>query len=139
MNAFNVKWYTNKSLVYWVQQLPAHEFCYSNIVALNASEILDTRCVYPDFHSSMRCTRFSWGWVIETAKYDSVASVQTIETLVSYDGVTAVIVHRERHGDESFAKRSYSRDLFYPVSSIVRLIPCPQESLSCPIHISVGA
>lgn len=120
-NNFNVKWYTNTSLPFWVQHLSAQQFCYANIVGLNTSEILDTYCVRPNFRDCMHWTSFSWGWAIETTK--NANGIQIIETLVSYDGVTAVVVHREHHGKKQYKMQPHFRNSLYPVPSVIRLLP----------------
>lgn len=123
MNTFDVKWYEDSALSYWVTQrpIPVYKFQFQQIVDAHQMEIVEGGQMYINFHYSMRYVKFDWGWVIETCHIDEEGTT-TIETLISYTGLTATIVHRVRCGLNHDEMKTYPRDSEYPVPSIVRLI-----------------
>ena len=110
---------------YWVKELPKHQFQFDQLVMNRLEELIETgKCVITT-DRSMRWVKFTWGWVIETCNFDT-AKTTTIETLISYNSRSAVIVHRARFGPNYTETVQYSRDYVYPVSSIVWLSPCSE-------------
>jgi len=121
-NSFDVKWYTDSTLVYWVNQGVAKRVQYTQIVWDHHTDVMESGEQKIDTQRIIRWTRFNWGWVIETVRIDS-AFITTVETLISYDGKNAVIINRYRFGHSHSDARVYPRDYTYPVASIVRLLP----------------
>ncbi len=122
-NTFDVKWYTDSTLAYWVKQGVANRVHYTQVVLDHLTEIVETRERKINAQCTMRWTMFDWGWVIETTRNDSMMCITTVETLISYCGKDAVIVNRFRFGRNHSKTTLYARDHIYPVASIVRLLP----------------
>jgi hypothetical protein len=124
MYDFKAKYYEDTSLAYWVERLSvANKFQYEDIVWDHADDIVESGEKAVDFHHYMRWVMFTWGWVIETRHVDDEQTT-TVETLVSYNGKTAVITHRERYGPSHTEMKPYPRDNVLPVPSRVRLLSC---------------
>lgn len=122
MNTFDVKWYEDSALAYWVAQkvIPVNRFQFEQIVEDHQMEIVDGGNKVIDFHRTMRYVMFDWGWVIETCHVDDEGTA-TIETLISYTGNTATITHRHRCGPNHDEMKAYLRDSEFPVPCVVRL------------------
>jgi hypothetical protein len=122
-NTFDVKWYEDTALAYWVGErpVPAEKFGYDQVVWDHQGEIIEQTEKTIDSYHTMRVTMFNWGWVIETCWVDEDYTV-TLETLISYDGCTATITHRTRYGPNC-NRQAYPRDNHFPIPSIVRLRP----------------
>lgn len=124
-NTFDVKWYEDQSLAYWVRKkpVPVSEMKFDQIVENHPTEILEEGNKTIDFHRSMRWVMFDWGWVIETNHIDEDLTT-TVETLVSYTGQTAVLIHRHRFGLQHDGMKSYQRDDLFPIACRVKIMPC---------------
>lgn len=96
---------------------------FDQVVEDHRHEIMEVGNKTIDFHHSMRWVMFDWGWVIETSLFDEELTT-TVETLVSYTGRTAVLIHRQRFGLEHHEMKPYRRDDEFPVACQVRLMPC---------------
>lgn len=81
---------------------------------------LNMTTIHPSFTHSMTVAKYRWGYAIETDYINDEATV-TLEFLTSLDGITAMLVHREREGPCHSEMRSYPRDSEYPVGSKVNL------------------
>lgn len=127
MNTFDVKYYEDTALAYWVEHMPANNFRYDEILESHAGEVIEEYAKVLSFHCDMRCVMFEWGWAIETNRLDSEQTT-TVETLISYNGETAVLVHRHRYGPNYDEFQPYDRDSILPVPSVVRLTPCSEQS-----------
>lgn len=102
--------------------MPARKFEYDQVVWDHQAEIIEEVRKFIDFRHTMRITMFEWGWVIETTHIDEDDTV-TMETLISYNGYTATVTHRERYGPDYDEMKTYPRDDLLPIPSIVRLWP----------------
>jgi hypothetical protein len=124
-NTFDVKWYEDQSLAYWVRRkpVPVDEMKFDQIVENHRDQILESGKKTIDFHRSMRWVMFDWGWVIETNHMDGDLTT-TVETLVSYTGKTAVLIHRHRFGLYHDEMKPYHRDDVYPIACQVKMMPC---------------
>jgi hypothetical protein len=96
---------------------------FDQIVENHTTEILEEGGKTIDFHRSMRWVMFDWGWVIETNQIDEDLTT-TVETLVSYTGKTAVLIHRHRFGLHHNEMKSYQRDDLFPIACQVQMMPC---------------
>lgn len=96
---------------------------FDQIVQNNEADIVEEGDKTVDFFRSMRWAMFTWGWVVETSLFDAELTT-TVETLVSYDAQTAILVHRHRFGVQHHEMKQYQRDDAFPVSCQVRLMPC---------------
>jgi hypothetical protein len=124
-NTFDVKWYEDQSLAYWVRKkpVPVSEMKFDQIVESHRNGILESGNKTIDFHRSMRWVMFDWGWVIETNHIDDELTT-TVETLVSYTGDTAVLIHRHRFGLHHNEMKPYQRDDLFPIACRVKMMPC---------------
>ena len=124
-NTFDVKWYEDQSLAYWVRKkpVPVSEMKFDQIVENHTAEIVEEGNKTIDFHRSMRWVMFDWGWVIETNQIDEDLTT-TVETLVSYTGKTAVLIHRRRFGLSHHEMKPYQRDDLFPIACQVHMMPC---------------
>jgi len=86
------------------------------------------RTLMLDFEHSMRIAHFNWGYLIETEQLDPASEITTIECVLTIDGGSGEILHRQRFGSEHHNMKTYDRDERYPVGSKVRLKRC---SISC--------
>jgi len=102
--------------------VPTMKFEYDQIIWDHQDEVIAQTGKVIDSCRHMRITMLEWGWVIETCHVDEDYT-KTLETLISYDGYTATITHRTRHGINHDEMRTYPRDNLLPVPSIVRLWP----------------
>lgn len=96
---------------------------FDQIVEDNRQDIVEDGNKTVDFFRSMRWVMFEWGWVIETSLLDDELTT-TVETLISYTGRTAVLIHRRRFGVEHTEMKPYQRDDAFPIACHVRLMPC---------------
>lgn len=136
MNTFDVKYYEDIALAYWVERkpVPTEDFRFDRLLKTHLDEVIEERHYVIDFHRDMRCAMFEWGWVILTTHLDSEQTT-TCETLISYNGKTATLVHRYRYGPNFNRLQPYDRDDILPIPSTVSLIPCSTQS-SCHIPTS---
>lgn len=98
------------------------KFRFEQVVKDHQDSILEEGERMIDYHRTIRWVMFDWGWVIETSFLDDYQTT-TIETLISYNGETAVLIHRFRYGPDYNEMQQYLRDDFFPVPSCVRLLP----------------
>lgn len=94
---------------------------YEQIVSEYEASIMEFKHVQLDFHRGMKCVMLDWGWVIETSQETGSKDIIK-ETLISHDGLTAVITAREVVGIHSVGTCRCLRDDDYPVGSMVRLV-----------------
>lgn len=103
------------------------KYKFDAIVDRHCDEVVGYDNTYVDFWRSMRWVIMTWGFVIETTHEDRDRTT-TYETLVSFDGVKAVLMHRCREGPNYNEMNRYLRDEQYPVPCRVRLLPCTLKS-----------
>lgn len=114
-----------------------NKYSFDQIAHDHRDEIIEYGVKEIDFQRSMRWYMFDWGWVIETCHFD-MEQTATIETLISYNGETATLIHRRRFGVNCNEMKPYHRDNILPIPSKVRLLPCSEQS-SCPTPASAKA
>lgn len=96
---------------------------FDEVVRSHAHEIMDNGHITISFTRTLKWVMCEWGWIIETTFYDEEETA-TVETLITYNGKTATLVHRHRFGPCYNVFKSYPRDTQYPIPCIVRLLPC---------------
>jgi len=102
------------------------KYQFDEVVDRHCDKIVDHGDIYIDFWRSMRWVVTSWGFIIETAYEDNDRTI-TYETLVSFDRIKAVLMHRYREGPNHNEMKRYLRDEQYPIPCHVRLLPCTMK------------
>jgi hypothetical protein len=74
-----------------------------------------------NFNKSMTVAQYANCYIIETETIDE-EGITTCEVLSSRNKKTAVLISRERTGENHSDMRTYPRDNQFPIGSIVRLV-----------------
>jgi hypothetical protein len=84
-------------------------------------DYLEIEVINVGFVRSMTVARYKWGYLIETEHIDE-EGVTTLEVLASQDAYTAILINRERFGENHDDMKPYPRDSQFPIGCFVRLI-----------------
>jgi hypothetical protein len=76
--------------------------------------------VYPTFTRALRVAEFDDKCVLQTEVLGE-DGITVIETLVTYDGVIAILIERYRFGLDHSDMRTYPRDSEFLIGKMVRL------------------
>jgi hypothetical protein len=79
-----------------------------------------TVTLYPTFVRILRVAVFEDKQVVQTEVLGE-DGITVVETLITYDGNTAVMIDRERFGLGHEVMRTYPRDYEFPIGGTVRL------------------
>jgi hypothetical protein len=101
--------------------MSSNKYKFDKLVDRYCDEIVDFGEVAVDFCRTMRWIVLVWGFIIETAYVDDDWTT-VFETLVSYNGKTATLVHRYREGPNHNKMKRYLRDEQYPIPCCVKLL-----------------